>query len=80
MWLDNPEVVAKIESRDLDFRNFMKNPENQKAEPVGRTSHKFDKPTYLEKKLKEVEMQVKHSQERHQKDKEFFLSKISEAK
>ena len=28
MWIDSVDVVAKIEAKEVDYRSFMKNPEN----------------------------------------------------
>ncbi len=80
MWLESPEIVAKIESQELDYRQFMKLEENHRRDHVSTTSHIFTKPSFLEKKLKDINSNVKLNIEGHQKEKEQFLQKLQEAK
>ncbi len=73
MWLDDPFLVKKIETFEIDYRSFMSSEENKKRMHVSDTCNLFEKPAHIEQRLKEISIAVKSYNERHAKDKEYFL-------
>jgi hypothetical protein len=44
MWIDNEEIVRKIENKEIDYRQFMEVSENKERPHVSESSHLFAKP------------------------------------
>ena len=80
MWLENQALIKRLETGEIDYRTLMQNNDNKTKTYVCETSNKFDKPDYLEERIKEVLDRIKVQSERSQKDKEYFMAKVQDTK
>ena len=80
MWIEDSELIRKIEDQEIDYRTLFLTEESQNRIYSHEMGHLFDPPSHIELRLLNLELEVSNKAERHNKDLEYFNQQIQYSK